>query len=250
MLRWLHWLIFLDISKAFVLKSVVGKGMSHYARGQTNVVLMLGQRRWRWFNIKPTLVQRLMFADIRLMWTIYTPSGPTNIARSNVDIPAIFKNWIGNFNHFEYIFYLPPPRRCSKSNDPPPPTPIKKSKSSRGHFNRLKSRILPPNLYNNWMTAVICWFRHVRGWTNLRLVGSVIQDLDPSTCSTIFIKFNKTISNCSIPFFENNIYIFSLWEITGIIFSLKNVPLITRWKILNWHVKFGNRVHKQQATIL
>ena len=35
--------------------------------------------------------------------------------------------------------------------------------------------ILPPNLNNNWMTAVS---RHVTGWATLRLVGGGIPDLD------------------------------------------------------------------------
>ena len=41
-----------------------------------------------------------------------------------------------------------------------------------------KSRILPPNLNNNWMTAVIGWSRHLTGWTTLQLVGGRTQDLD------------------------------------------------------------------------
>ena len=42
---------------------------------------------------------------------------------------------------------------------------------------RSKSRILPPNLNNNWMTAVIGRSRHVTGWATLRLVGGRIPDL-------------------------------------------------------------------------
>ena len=38
--------------------------------------------------------------------------------------------------------------------------------------------ILPPNLNNNWMTAVIGQSRHVTGWATLRLVGGGIPDLD------------------------------------------------------------------------
>ena len=43
---------------------------------------------------------------------------------------------------------------------------------------RSKFRIPPPNLNNNWKTAVIGRSRHVTGWTILRLVGGRIQDLD------------------------------------------------------------------------
>ena len=43
---------------------------------------------------------------------------------------------------------------------------------------RPKFRILPPNLNNNWKTAVIVRSRHVTGWTTLRLVEGRIQDLD------------------------------------------------------------------------
>ena len=45
-----------------------------------------------------------------------------------------------------------------------------------------KSRILPPNLNNNWMTVMIVRSRHVTGWTTLRLVGGRTQDLDPIRC--------------------------------------------------------------------
>ena len=37
---------------------------------------------------------------------------------------------------------------------------------------------VPPDLNNNWKTAVIGRSRHVTGWTTLRLVGGRIQDLD------------------------------------------------------------------------
>ena len=36
---------------------------------------------------------------------------------------------------------------------------------------RLRYSILPPNLNNNWMTAVIGWFHHVTDYTTLPLVG-------------------------------------------------------------------------------
>ena len=43
---------------------------------------------------------------------------------------------------------------------------------------RPKSDILPPNLNDNWMTAVIGWSRHVTGWATPRLVGGGIQDFE------------------------------------------------------------------------
>ena len=42
--------------------------------------------------------------------------------------------------------------------------------------SRPKSRILPPNLNNSWMTAVIGRSRHVTEWTIFRLVGGGIRD--------------------------------------------------------------------------
>ena len=45
-----------------------------------------------------------------------------------------------------------------------------------------KSRIPPPNLSNNSMTAVIGQSRHVTSWTTLRLVGGGIHDLYPLFC--------------------------------------------------------------------
>ena len=37
-----------------------------------NVGFMLGQRRRRWANIKPTLAQRLVFAGNTIIWRIRT----------------------------------------------------------------------------------------------------------------------------------------------------------------------------------
>ena len=51
----------------------------------------------------------------------------------------------------------------------------------------LKSLILPPNLNNNWMTAVISRSRHVTGQTTLRLVGGRIQHLDRHACYKLVI---------------------------------------------------------------
>ena len=58
---------------------------------------------------------------------------------------------------------------------PPPWLSARKIHNTK---KRPKSRILPPNLNNNWMTAVIGLSRHVTGWTTLRLVGGRIEDLD------------------------------------------------------------------------
>ena len=51
----------------------------------------------------------------------------------------------------------------------------------------IASLILPPNLNNNWMTAVIGRSRHVTGRTTLRLVWGRIQDLDRHACYELVI---------------------------------------------------------------
>ena len=68
-----------------------------------------------------------------------------------------------------------------------------------------KSRILSPNLNNNWMTAVIGRSRHVTGWTALRLVGSRTRDLDqkyvfkmPRRNGNIPINYIKNLSHILI----------------------------------------------------
>ena len=65
---------------------------------------------------------------------------------------------------------------------------------------RPKSLIPPPNLNNNWMTAMIGRSRHVTGWTPFIFVWGRIQDLDQQDFS---------IGHCCIPVNTkhlNNIY--------------------------------------------
>ena len=51
-------------------------------RHWTNVCLMLGQRRRRWANIKPTLVQRLVFAGI-LTYNVIPAAAKTLVQHKN-----------------------------------------------------------------------------------------------------------------------------------------------------------------------
>ena len=74
--------------------------------------------------------------------------------------------------------------------------------SSYGFANtrkRPKSRTLPPNLNNNWMTAVIGLSRHVSCWTTLWMVGGRIQDLDqcPDGSFSPVVLQLRSFANCA-----------------------------------------------------
>ena len=56
----------------------------HYRRRLTNVVLLLGQRRRRWPNIKTTLAQYLVSAVIYAIGLI-----PLTLAQGSVEMPLV-----------------------------------------------------------------------------------------------------------------------------------------------------------------
>ena len=56
-----------------------------------------------------------------------------------------------------------------------------------------KSRIPPPNLNNNWMTAMIGRSRHATVWTTFRYYGGGIQDLD-----SYFSHGGQKVKNCRV----------------------------------------------------
>ena len=75
---------------------------------------------------------------------------------------------------------------------------------------RPKSCSIPPSLNNNLMTAVIGRFRHVTGWTTLRLVGGGILDL----VQIIFFHYKSRIATARLWWFTRvtSVSIWWLWH--------------------------------------
>ena len=86
--------------------------------------------------------------------------------------------------------------------------------------------ILPPNLNNNWMTAVIGWSRHVTGWTTLWLVGGggveykTLTEMSYSKIQVLYLDIKLTYRDVKLPYsdmikpYHDNILWYSLIWVT------------------------------------
>ena len=113
-----------------------------------------------------------------------------------------------------------------------------------------KSRILPPNLNNNWMMAVIGRSRHVTGWTTLRLVGGRIQDLDQRGAHLSSFCFQCGTRSCrhgNIPQWMDNSEADKAWSDRITIFLIQWFPYVVGdWYrnggadtcVLGWYVSW------------